>query len=57
MNQDKYQTMVEKIADSLRHAGADTELIYKISESLKEHRPDKSKRFAEVRFLESCGLK
>lgn len=53
-----YQLMVERIADAIdRYQKVDADLIHKIGALLEEGRPNKSKRFAMIRFLESCGLK
>jgi hypothetical protein len=55
--EERYQLMVEKIAFAIsRNPKVDSDLVHKIGQLLEESRPNKSKRFAQVRFLKSCGL-
>lgn len=55
--EERYQSMVEKIAEAIsRNPKVESNLVHEIGKLLEESRPNKSKRFAQVRFLKSCGL-
>jgi hypothetical protein len=55
--EERYQIMVEKIAQAIsQNSRVESDLVHKIGALLEESRPNKSKRFAQMRFLKSCGL-
>ena len=56
--EERYERMIEDISLALfkNSNHIDSEIIHQISEILKNNRPNKSKKFAEIRFLKDCGL-
>ena len=55
--EERYEIMVEKIAHAISsNPKVESDLVHKIGQLLEEARPNKKKRFAQVRFLKSCGL-
>jgi hypothetical protein len=58
MKEERYNKMVSEISLAIykNSNNIDSEIIHQICEILKKNRPDKSKRFAEIKFLKDCGL-
>jgi hypothetical protein len=55
--EEKYERLVNDLALSLsRYNSRTSDIVHQISEILENNRPNKSKRFAKVRFLKDCGL-
>jgi hypothetical protein len=58
MKEERYNKMVSEISMAIysNSNNITSDIAHKICEILKENRPDKSKRFAEIKFLKECGL-
>ena len=58
MKEERYNKMVSEISIAIykNSNNITSEIAHQICEILKDNRPNKSKRFAEIKFLKDCGL-